>query len=176
MLHASNSVLVGFACLALAASGARAEPATAPSVVVTTIPNAASGFDQPAQALKLDMTDAAALDRPSPGQDLRGTAPLQTVRLSAADLDSYENSNDYKQLLAHYAPKKPLRAGKQLGGLGAAAATALVRLGIKMVKDRVADEVDERIDEGVFPPALALGVRALGDAADVATALKPAMK
>ena len=161
-----NSLLVGFACLTL--SGARAETATAPAVVT----NAASGFDQPAPALKLDMTDAAALDRPLPGQDLRGTAPLQTVRLSAADLDSYENSNDYKQLLSQYAPKKPIRPGKQLGGLGAAAAKAVVRLGIKMVKDRLADEVDERIDEGVFPPAVALGVQV----ADVATALKPALK
>ena len=122
------------------------------------------------------MTDAAALDRSLPGQDLRGTAPLQTVRLSAADLDSYENSNDYKQLLSQYVPKKPIRPGKQLGGLGAAAAKAVVRLGIKMVKDRLADEVNERIDEGVFPPAVALGVQAAGEVADVATALKPALK
>lgn len=47
MLRA-NSLLVGFAGLVLTLSGARAEPATATAVVT----NAASGFDQPAPALK----------------------------------------------------------------------------------------------------------------------------
>lgn len=129
--------------LALAASGALAQDATAPFGATLhlspepalTEPNgptivvpgsATRGFDAPPPALRLDLPASTMVRGLVPGQDLVGEAGPRAARPSAADTDSYFATKDFQdkdttvEHKAHHVSvgKQAAQAGK--GILGAA--------------------------------------------------------
>jgi hypothetical protein len=164
----SRGIAAGFAVLALGLSAA-AQAEQPGFATVTTDPT--RGFDAAEPGLRLDASTSDARAGLAPGQDLRGTAPALSLSLPSAELDSYTNSKDYEQLLSHYAPKKPLTNGKQLGGLR----QALVKAAILTVKDKIIEplkeELADRIEAGEVSPAAGLALDAADAAAKVKTVL-----
>lgn len=136
----------------------------------TTAPASSTrGFDQPKPTLMLNPSQRDVVSGLAPGQDLTGKAPLN-LQLSAADLDSYVNSQEYRQKLTQYFPRRPLGSGKEAAGLGIAGAAALTLKAEDALADRLQEDIKDRIDAGDLPPMAGYGLDVARLAASVAIA------
>jgi hypothetical protein len=157
----STSIAAALAAVLLSTVAA-AQPTKAPA-------SATRGFDQPKPSLTLNPPQRDAVAGLAPGQDLIGKAPLN-LQLSAADLDSYVNSQEYRQKLSQYFPRRPLGSGKEAAGLGIAGAAALALKAEDALADRMQEDIKDRIEAGDLPPMAGYGLDVARLAASVAIA------
>ena len=162
-------VLRHAACLLVASAWLPALAlAEEPATILSVSGDPARAYDEPRPQLDLAPKLSDGVAGLAPGQDLGGTPVPMRARLAAADLDSYRNTQEYRQLISHYAPKKPLGTGKQLGGLKSAAIRAAALLVKKAVVDRLREDVEERIEAGTLPPVADTALEAAHAASSIA--------